>query len=500
MTRHDRIEEYSPKPTTQANEIMSYETATLRRFIQEYFSSDELDTLLFDYFPTVREEFTPGMVKSQYVKLLLEFCYRHGKMPDLLAALQRERPTTFDPDDFVKNQPALVAFSTPALHLPAERNPRQIFLSHAHQDAQVAQKLAHDLEAHGYDIWLAPDSIRPGEKWVEAINRGLEESGLFVLLLSPEAVASRWVNMETNAAIEFVHEGEMQLFPLLLKACRPPPLWRSFHHISLRGGYEQALAALLNALEPPTHKLPADPAAKAPATVGQPTATQSQLATTPDNYVDAKTGKEMVRVPAGEFLYRDDKKKLHLDEFWIAKTPVTNMEYARFVADAEHESPQHWKGKTPPADIADHPVIYVSWHDAKAYAAWAGMELPTEQQWEKAARGTDGRKYPWGDEWRENYGNTGESGIGKTTPVGQFSPQGDSPYGCVDMAGNVWEWTDSLDNGGEDWRVLRGGPWNNDRDDARAAYRNFIPLPDYRSYAAGFRVVVVRRPQSHLDY
>jgi formylglycine-generating enzyme len=480
---------------------MSYETAKLRRFIQQHFDPDDLDSLLFDYFPTVREEITPGMTKSQQVKLLLDYCQRHGRMPDLLAALQRERPTEFDPDDFVKNQPAPVDFPMPVARLPAERNPRQIFLSHAHEDAQVAQKLAHDLEAHGYDIWLAPDSIRPGEKWVEAINRGLEESGLFVLLLSPEAVASRWVKMETNAAIEFEHEGEMQIFPLLLKPSRLPPLWRAFHHISLRGGYEQALAALLTALEPQTYKPLISPAAKAPATVRQPP-TQPQPVATPDSYVDAKTGKEMVRVAAGMFLYGDDQKKLHLDEFWIAKTPVTNAEYARFVADTGHQAPSHWKGiwkyKTPPAAIAHHPVVNVCWHDAKAYAAWAGMELPTEQQWEKAARGTDGRKYPWGDKWRENYCNTSESGIGKTTPVGQFSPQGDSPYGCVDMAGNVWEWTDSHYQEGEDWRVLRGGSFLDLRNPARAAYR-YYSTPVYRSYNYGFRVVV-RRPPSHLDH
>lgn len=135
---------------------------------------------------------------------------------------------------------------TPA---PIIRNPRQIFLSHAHQDAEVAQKLAHDLEAHGYDVWIAQDSIRSGEKWVEAINRGLEESGPFVLLLSPDAVASRWGKMETNAAIEFEHEGEMHFYPLMFKTCQLPALWRAFQYISLTDDYTVGVSTLLSSLK-----------------------------------------------------------------------------------------------------------------------------------------------------------------------------------------------------------------------------------------------------------
>jgi len=200
--------------------------------------------------------------------------------------------------------------------------------------------------------------------------------------------------------------------------------------------------------------------------------------------VRAQDGKEMVRVPAGAFLYGDGKERRKLPEFWIDKTPVTNAEYARFVTATGHKPPRHWKGKTPPEEIVDHPVVNVSWHDAVAYAEWAGKRLPTEEEWEKAARGTDGRKYPWGDqEPASDLCNFGGN-VGDTTPVGKYSPQGDSPYGCVDMAGNVWEWTASDYSGA--YKVLRGGSWNYAPNDVRGAYR-YGGHPINRNDYGGFR-------------
>jgi formylglycine-generating enzyme required for sulfatase activity len=161
----------------------------------------------------------------------------------------------------------------------------------------------------------------------------------------------------------------------------------------------------------------------------------------PEGYTDQKTGLLMLPVPAGEFLFGEDKRVQYLPAYWIAKTPVTNALYVRFIAASGHEPPEHWEGSGPPVAIADHPVTFVSWHDAFEYANWAGMRLPTEQEWEKAARGTDGRIYPWGNTWRDGVCNTNDDGIWGPTPVGKYSPVGDSPTGCVDMAGNVWEWT-----------------------------------------------------------
>jgi formylglycine-generating enzyme required for sulfatase activity len=115
--------------------------------------------------------------------------------------------------------------------------------------------------------------------------------------------------------------------------------------------------------------------------------------------------------------------------------------------------------------------VQVSWHDAVAYAEWAGVRLLTEQEWEKAARGMDGRIYPWGDEFDPAWCNTDESNIGTTTPVGRYSPDGDSPCRCADMAGNVWEWTASEWKPGSVYRVLRGGSGGDDRSYARVNVR-----------------------------
>jgi formylglycine-generating enzyme required for sulfatase activity len=203
-----------------------------------------------------------------------------------------------------------------------------------------------------------------------------------------------------------------------------------------------------------------------------------------------KDGKEMVHVPAGRFLYGEEKEERELPEFWIDKTPVTNTEYAQFVAATGFEPPQHWTGKTPPKRIADHPVVHVSWRDAQAYAAWAGKRLLTEEEWEKAARGTDGRKYPWGNEEPTSELCNFDGNEGNTTPVGKWSPQGDSPYGCTDMAGNVWEWTSS--DYDQERKALRGGSWNHASDGVRCTSRH-KRFPNATSISSGFRCA--RDPQ-----
>lgn len=175
-------------------------------------------------------------------------------------------------------------------------------------------------------------------------------------------------------------------------------------------------------------------------------------------------GKEMVLIPSGEFLMGTDKtdpekthlkigtvkplfvdqqpeRRVHLDAYYIDKYEVTNAEFQRFVDDTQfNDLPAHWvEGKFPEGQ-ASLPVTNVTWREALAYALWAGKRLPTEMQWEKAARGPDGRLYPWGNEYKVGLANIALEGPHKAVPGGTF-PQDLSSYGAFDLAGNVMEWT-----------------------------------------------------------
>ena len=194
-----------------------------------------------------------------------------------------------------------------------------------------------------------------------------------------------------------------------------------------------------------------------------------------------KDGRPMVYVAAGEFFYGAEREKISIPAFYIDRFPVTNADYKKFVAAAGRDDPAHWRRGTWPEGKADHPVVNVTWDDAAEYAEWAGKRLPSDQEWEKAARGTDGRAWPWGSVFDPRKCNTGS---GDTTPVGQYSPGGDSPCGAVDMAGNVWEWI-----GGKPSPLrmpLRGGDWLDGQEEAMTFHRR-MHTPKRKNDFVGFR-------------
>ncbi len=191
---------------------------------------------------------------------------------------------------------------------------------------------------------------------------------------------------------------------------------------------------------------------------------------------------DFVKIPAGEFRYGENKQKVRLDEFWISRTPITNAQYQVFVKTTGYRAPDHWAGGQAPKGKEQHPVVYVSWEDAQAFCRWAGVRLPSEREWEKAARGTDGRTYPWGNEPPDSQRCNFNNQVGDTTAVGSY-PAGASPYGVLDMAGNVWEWcADAHEAGG---RVMRGGAFPNDEYYVRCAAR-VRNIPNPRDLDFGF--------------
>ncbi len=169
-----------------------------------------------------------------------------------------------------------------------------------------------------------------------------------------------------------------------------------------------------------------------------------------------------------------------VDDFFLDKYLVTNQQYERMI-------PGHRKLRGQYSDADDQPVIYVNWHEARLFCRWRGpgFRLPTEEEWYRAAAGEDKREYPWGDEFDPSRCNTWEGGLRKTTPVGAY-PEGVSAYGCYDMAGNVWEWSESRWSEGNDNRVLRGGAWRYLSVLAACSYR-FLGRPHLRLSFVGFR-------------
>ncbi len=220
-----------------------------------------------------------------------------------------------------------------------------------------------------------------------------------------------------------------------------------------------------------------------------------------ESRINPVDGSELIRIPAGKFIMGGSQDgpgypphEEHLEEYFIARHPVTNAQYRRFVEATGHREPSLWDEKR--LNQPNQPVVGVSWNDALAYCRWAGLRLHSEEQWEKAARGTDGRRWPWGNDSPTEKHCNFDSKVGAPTEVGSY-PDGASPYGCHDMAGNVWEWCstkwreyysqeadDSLEGGNV--RVVRGGSFYKGAECVRCASRlRFVP--HYINRDTGFR-------------
>jgi len=422
--------------------------------------------------------------------------------------------------------------------------PLRVFLCHSSNDKPAVRELYQKLRAESWiQPWLDEEELYPGQDWNLEIEKAVEAADAIIVCLSKGSITKEgYVQRELRIVLDYADykpEGTLYLMPVRLEECDPPRRLRPWQYADyFEGQRERGLQRLLVSLKRRAESLSLETETPAPVAPFESNKNQAEgltyakkksdlnfprlasVAVRP-NKITLSNGMEFMRVPAGMFLMGstkenksayDDERPQHevtLPDYWMARYPVTNELYNAYVKS---------KGIKHPVDgwekIKDHPVVNVKWMDVMMYCQWlnsllkselpAGMvlRLPTEAEWEKSARGTDGREYPWGNTFDKNKCNASNGGKGGTTSVGTFSPQGDSPYGCADISGNVWEWTHSLkkaypykiDDGRENekvsgTRVLRGGSFVSVGRIACCVCRDGDGIANFNT-DIGFRVVV----------
>ena len=454
-----------------------------------------------------------------------------------------------------------------------------IFISYSRTDAEYARRLADILQSKGFETWIDA-RLEYGSHWPQELQEQLDSCEAFIVIMTPRAFASEWVQSELQRA----RRKSKPVFPLLLEGDEPWLSVESTQFYDVRGGelpderFYSALRGVLALPQTPVQPVspkeavdagssgpglrrntalliaigaaivilalgaavlmplvrprPGNPAsASVEASPSMPSSEEPGIVTsTPGlpmsnenagaaDFLDSR-GVAMRFVPAGNFMMGsdnefDDEKPVHsvyLDDFYIDKYEVTNALYRACVEKSACQPPSETGSFTRDSYYEDpqydhYPVVYVKWEDARAYCRWRGMGLPTEAQWEKAARGIDGRSYPWGENIDSELANYGDH-VGDSMEVGQYEA-GQSPYGVYDMAGNVWEWvadwyssTFYLDTplanpvgppSGE-YRVLRGGSWHDAEQYVRTSNRGWNQLEFFYNVDFGFRCAMAGTP------
>jgi formylglycine-generating enzyme required for sulfatase activity len=417
-------------------------------------------------------------------------------------------------------------------------NRLKVFLCHSSADKTIVRELYDRLLTEGWiDPWLDEKKLLPGQDWDMAIEKAVEESHAVIVCVSNSSVTKEgYIQKELRFVLDIAltkPEEEIFVIPLRLANCQPPRRLRAFHYVDYfpKAQQDNTFNMVLESLKvragtvgvkvgrdsiPTT---PAEPKSISPEPENKPVSEMPTKEWIDKNKLVLSNDMEFMRIPAGKFIMGsnnggDNEKPQHTVDipydYWMGRYPVTNMHYYEFRKIL-------WD-----RGGANHPVVDVSWNDAMEYCQWlnetfkselAGLvrakhapslqlRLPIEAEWEKASRGTDGRKYPWGNTIDNNKCNSRESGKGETTPVGLYSLHGDSPYGCADMSGNVWEWTHSEykpylynTNGGHEDEskvvgdVVRGGAYVSGSGLLRCSCR-FRLNPNYGWDYLGFRLVI----------
>lgn len=438
--------------------------------------------------------------------------------------------------------------------------PLRVFLCHSSTDKPAVRELYQKLRAvpQGDDKpwiepWLDEEKLFPGMDWNLEIEKAIEATDVILVCLSNNSITKEgYVQREIRIALDYADykpEGTLFIIPVRLEECTPPKRLARWQYADyFEGQRERGLQRLLVSLKTRAGSL----GLKFKDSISQKEEKSidkeqdgiswlddyhkrhaKPLSDLKKNRLTLSNGMEFMRVPAGSFLMGsdngsgDEKPQHTVDipyDYWMARFPVTNELYDNYVVDNDIIHPASIKrlilvpkggDETEGVDwgnIKDHPLCNISWYSAIEYCQWldnlykdelpAGfnLRLPTEAEWEKSARGTDGRLYPWGDKFDSVRCNTQESGLKSTSPVGVYSPQGDSPYGIADMLGNVWEWTQTLfekypydsNDGRENMktpgdRVLRGGSYFEEGRAFKITLRWNLP-PKSGGGLGGFRI------------
>ncbi len=425
--------------------------------------------------------------------------------------------------------------------------PLRVFLCHSSADKPAVRELYQKLRNEPWiQPWLDEEELYPGQDWNMEIEKAVEAADAIIVCLSKGSITKEgYVQRELRIVLDYADykpEGTLYLMPVRLEECEPPRRLRPWQYAdyfeSQRDrGLERLLVSLRKRAESlgiysekiRSQKEKADIIDRLEELISE-----NQEIARPNNIdyevvrnkLILSNGMELMRVPAGKFLMGSTKENTSASDgerlqhtvdipydYFMARYPVTNKLYNIYVkAKGINHPVSDWQNKK------DHPVVGVLWKDAMAYCKWLNQilnsefgnlnliyRLPTEAEWEKAARGTDGREYPWGNTFDKNKCNVGLGFLSSFsyngTPVTRYSPQGDSPYGCADMAGNVGEWCHSLykpypykaTDGREDEtvagnRIIRGGSWVEAVNTTRCARRYFDAGIFYN--LIGFRGVV----------
>lgn len=390
----------------------------------------------------------------------------------------------------------------------------KIFLSYASQDRPIAEAINRALLDQGQDVFFDREDLPPGEEFHIRIRRAIEEADLFVFLVSEEAIdPGSYTLNELDIAEKQLRQASGRLLPVLLRPTaidRLPAFVKSVTLLESPGNVAAAVADAVHRIDlKRRHALLVKAGLGVAAALVVAGGVWWYLSTREaPTELAGKDGAPLVLVPAGNFVMGDDedspRREVFLDAFYVDRFEVTTGRYAKFLAaTGSAHPPEGWEALD--LDRGDElPVSGVDWNDASAYCKWVGRRLPTESEWEKAARGTDERRFPWGNESpqldRLNFQNASpEAYDGGLEKVGTH-PAGRSPYGVHDMAGNVAEWT-------ADWyaesfpvgerrnpqgpasgtsKVIRGGGRFEPAERMNATRRSY-GAPDLRGEDIGFR-------------